>query len=187
MRSAKGGSHNARDKLRLTVTRHTYRGHQLRGGGEGRARVFDHGEVRFVILQLIADKPRYGYEVIKAIEQKIGGGYSPSPGIVYPTLTMLEELGYAEAATRGGKKLYTITSEGKAAVRSNKATIDAILKRIAGTNSTRSDALAPQLVRAMENLNLALRLRLERGPPTDDEIRAIAAALDRTAIEVEQS
>ena len=185
MSSAKRG---ARGELRLSPPRQTYRGpHHIRAGGETRSRVFDHGEVRFVILQLIAEKPRYGYEIIKAIEEKLGGTYSPSPGVVYPTLTMLEELGYAVATSRGGKKHYTITTEGKAAVRTNKRVIDAILKRIGEAGSARGAVLAPQLVRAMENLNVALRLRLERGPPSEEEIRAIAAALDRTALEVEQS
>src|SRR6201996_2992580 len=65
------------------------------GGGGGRERHFDNGELRFVILQLIADKPSYGYEIIKAIEERLAGAYAPSPGVVYPTLTMLEEEGYA--------------------------------------------------------------------------------------------
>src|ERR1700675_3700811 len=80
------------------------------GGGGGRERHFDNGELRFVILQLIADKPSYGYEIIKAIEERLSGAYAPSPGVVYPTLTLLEEEGYATVSSaEGGKKLYTVT------------------------------------------------------------------------------
>src|ERR1051326_5989369 len=84
--------------------------HRMRGGWRG-GRVFDHGDLRLLILQLIAEKPRHGYELIKAIEEQLGGSYSPSPGVIYPTLTMLEELGYAGLAANqdSGKKLYEIT------------------------------------------------------------------------------
>jgi hypothetical protein len=75
-----------------------------RSGGSGR--IFRHGGLRFVLLQLVADKPCHGYELIKAIEERLGGSYSPSPGTVYPTLTLLEELGYVsvDAADGGGRK-----------------------------------------------------------------------------------
>src|SRR5712691_1530926 len=98
-----------------------------RGGGRRHGRVFDHGDLRFVILQLIAESPRHGYEIIKAIEDKLGGAYSPSPGVVYPTLTLLEELGYATlSASEGSKKLYSITQEGVAYLDSNRETVAAI-------------------------------------------------------------
>ena len=76
-------------------------GHHRGGGRGGRlGRVFDHGDLRYVLLQLIAEKPRHGYELIKAIEEKFGGTYSPSPGSIYPTLTLLEELGYLRVGNR---------------------------------------------------------------------------------------
>jgi DNA-binding PadR family transcriptional regulator len=70
-------------------------GHRRHGGGHGRSglrRFFAHGDLRLVILRLIAEKPRHGYEIIKAIEERVAGAYSPSPGVIYPTLTLLEEL-----------------------------------------------------------------------------------------------
>jgi DNA-binding PadR family transcriptional regulator len=73
---------------------------------------FQKGDLKYVILSLIKDKPRYGYEVIKALEEKSHGFYAPSPGVVYPTLQMLEEMGYAGSTERDGKKVYTITEEG---------------------------------------------------------------------------
>ena len=105
-----------------------------RGGGRGGrvARVFDHGDLRYVLLHLIAEKPRYGYELIKAIEEQVGGMYSPSPGVIYPTLTLLEELGYLQPEiAEGTRKLYSITGEGAAFLAANRALVDAILGRMA--------------------------------------------------------
>ena len=85
-------------------------GRRGRGG-----RFFDQGDLRLVILALLAEQPRHGYEIIKAIEERLGGAYAPSPGVVYPTLTWLEELGYAEVqSAQGNRKLYAITAEGRA-------------------------------------------------------------------------
>ena len=160
--------------------------HHMRGGRLGR--VFDQGDLRFVMLGLIAEKPRHGYELIKAIEEKLGGVYSPSPGVVYPTLTLLEELGYASVSdSQGGKKLYTITEEGKAFLEANRATVDAIFSRMDAVGAAQGGGPAPQILRAMENLKTALRLRLSRGPLDDAQIRTVAAALDAAALEVEKN
>jgi DNA-binding PadR family transcriptional regulator len=75
--------------------------------------LFERGDLKYVILELLQDKPRHGYEVIKALEERFGGFYTPSPGAVYPTLQMLEDLGYASAVERDGKRVYTITEEGR--------------------------------------------------------------------------
>jgi DNA-binding PadR family transcriptional regulator len=166
--------------------RHGERGFQhLRGG---RARVFDQGDLRFVILKLIAEKPRHGYEIIKDIEDRLAGSYSPSPGVIYPTLTLLEELGYASVgASAGGKKLYSITPEGEAALAANQATVDAIFARIGAISAAHGGGPSPQIVRAMHNLRVALRLRLARGPLSEAEVIAIATALDAAAVTVERS
>jgi DNA-binding PadR family transcriptional regulator len=163
-------------------------GHRRRRGGRRHhGRIFDHGDLRFVVLRLIADGPRHGYEIIKEIEEKLGGSYSPSPGVVYPTLTLLEELGYATVTTGDStKKLYAITPEGSAHLAASKATVDAIFERIAEVRAAHGEGPAPQIVRAMENLKLALRLRLARGPLTDEQKHAVAAALDAAAVAIER-
>jgi DNA-binding PadR family transcriptional regulator len=166
--------------------RHSGR-HGHRGGAGRGDRLFDHGELRFVLLQLIAEKPRHGYEIIKAIEDLAGGTYSPSPGVIYPTLTMLEELGYAALTEQAGKKLYALTEGGAAFLRENQRTVDVVVARMAEAAAARGDGPAPQIVRAVENLRLALRLRLSRGPLTEEQIRAVAAALDGAAAAVEQA
>src|SRR6202035_4310229 len=80
-------------------------------------------------------RARHGYEIIKVLEDKTAGWYSPSPGIVYPTLTVLEEAGYVTAQTEGAKKLYTITDEGRAYLDQNRDFVDAVLERLAKIGS----------------------------------------------------
>lgn len=164
-------------------------GHGGRRGGDGRlGRLFEHGDLRFVILYLIAEKPRHGYEIIKAIEDMARGTYSPSPGTIYPALTLLEDQGYVTVeAGDGSKKLHALSEDGRAYLEANRSTVEALLARIAQVGAARGDSPAPQIVRAVENLKLALRLRLDHGPLNEDQARTIAEALDRAAGEVERS
>jgi DNA-binding PadR family transcriptional regulator len=159
-----------------------------RGSRFGLGRLFAHGDLRLVILHLIAEQPRHGYDIIKAIEDQVGGTYSPSAGVVYPTLTMLEELGYVTVSTGdGAKKLHTITAEGQAYLDSYRPTLDALLARMAEANRTYGGGPTPQILRAMENLKLALQLRLSRGPLSEEQINAVAAAIDGAAVSVERT
>jgi DNA-binding PadR family transcriptional regulator len=93
-------------------------------------RMLAQGDLRLVALALIAEAPRHGYEIIKLLEEKTADWYSPSPGIVYPTLTYLEEAGYVTAAAEGSKKLYTITDGGAAYLKDNREVVDAVLERL---------------------------------------------------------
>jgi len=157
--------------------------HGLRGG-----RFFDRGDLRYVLLHLITERPRHGYELITAIEEQLGGMYSPSPGLVYPTLTMLEELGYIEPETLDGtKKRYGVTPEGRAFLDANRPLVDSILGRMAELRQSYGGGPAPEIVRAMQNLRQALAIRLGRGPLSTEQLRTITAALDRVAGEVERS
>lgn len=162
--------------------RHGHRGHR-RGG----RRMFDHGELRYVVLALIAERPRHGYELIKAIEDRMGGAYSPSPGVIYPTLTLLEELGHVTVAEAEGKKLHTITGEGTAWLAANTTAVEAALARMDSVGAAHGGGPAPEIMRAAENLKLALRLRQGRGPLSEDQARAIAAVLDAAAQAVERT
>jgi len=158
------------------------RGHRRHGG-----RLFDQGDLRWVILSLIAEKPSHGYELIKAIEEKVGGAYSPSPGVVYPTLTLLEDLGHiAPLSAEGARKAFAITPEGEAALAEHEPAVKSIFERVASFAERAGRGGSPQIVRAMENLRLALRLKLERTRPTDEEITRIAAALDAAAQAIER-
>jgi len=158
-----------------------------RRGGR-RVRAFEQGDLRFVILKLIADEPRHGYDIIKAIEDTFGGNYSPSPGVVYPTLTMLEDQGFATVTPgEGSKKLYTLTAEGRAFLDDNKATVDQIFKRMDEVSRRFRGGPAPEIIRAVENFHTALRLRLDRGTLAQDEIAAIAEVIDVAAAKIERS
>jgi DNA-binding PadR family transcriptional regulator len=165
-------------------------------GGHGRGRhghrrggrPFDNGELRLVILQLIADAPRHGYELMKEIEDRLGGTYSPSPGVIYPTLSLLEELGHATVeASAAGKKLYTVTEEGRAFLAANQAAVAAVFARIGARGGSRGGPPPDQLVRAMENLKLALRLKLSSGALHPSQIDTITAALDQAALTIERA
>jgi DNA-binding PadR family transcriptional regulator len=163
-------------------------GRRSHGGGGPHAlgRFFAHGDLRLVILNLIAEKPRHGYDIIKAIEDAVSGAYSPSPGVIYPTLTLLEELGYVTATTEGAKKLHAITDEGRAFLEANRGTLDALLSRMGEAGAVRGGGRSPAIMRAMENLKVALKLRMMRGSITDEQIDAIAAAIDAAASKVEK-
>lgn len=171
---------------------HFGHGRHGRGGGgrrSGPGRFFAQGDLRLVVLRLIAEKPRHGYELIKAIEERAGGAYSPSPGVIYPTLTLLEELGHvtAGAAAEGARKSHELTAEGRAFLEANRPAVDALLARMDEAGRARGGGPAPQVVRAMENLKLALRLRLSRGPLSEEQANAVAAALDAAAVGVERA
>lgn len=100
-------------------------------GGRGRRRqMFESGEMKFVILRLIKEKPRHGYEIIKALEERMGGCYTPSAGTVYPTLQLLEDQGLVKVVETEGKKVYHITPEGEAFLEEHKSTLDDILGRV---------------------------------------------------------
>lgn len=102
------------------------------GGGWMRTgRILAQGDLRLVILALLAERPRHGYDLIRAIEERSAGAYSPSPGVIYPTLTFLEEAGYATVQDEGARKLYAITDAGRRVLEENRALADALLGRIA--------------------------------------------------------
>lgn len=158
-----------------------------RGGPFGRGRFFDNGVLRLVVLALIAEQPRHGYEIIKEIEERTGGAYAPSAGVIYPTLTLLEETGQIEvASSEGNKKLYAATEAGRATVEENRAAIDAVLARFAEAGSDRRPDRDPRLIRAVENVRLALRLKTHSTTLTPEQIDALAELLDETARKIEQ-
>ena len=156
-------------------------------GGRGGGRPFDHGELRLVVLALLAEKPRHGYEIIKAIEDRFGGSYSPSPGVVYPTLTMLEELGHATVEEAEGKKRYTITEQGTAYLAANQAATDRAMGRMQDAGDRPGMGQMLQLMRAMSNFKMAIKMRQRSGPISEEQMKAIIAAIDGAAVSIERS
>ncbi len=158
------------------------------GFGHGRERFFDGGQLRLVILQLIAEKPSYGYEIMKAIEERLSGGYAPSPGVVYPTLTLLEEEGLATvAAAEGNKKLYAATDAGRAVLKENSVILKAIFGRMEQAGKRFGRGRSPQIMRAMMNLKMALGMRTGRGDLNAEQVSKIAEAIDVAARAIDQA
>src|SRR5258707_6235523 len=100
------------------------------GGGRGRRRVLDSNELRLVLLKLIADQPRHGYDLIRAVEEMTHGEYAPSPGVVYPSLTMLQDMGLIdEVKTEGSRKAFEITADGKDHLAEKEEEVEALFER----------------------------------------------------------
>jgi DNA-binding PadR family transcriptional regulator len=173
-----------------------------RGGGEGRGdwfrvgRMLAHGDLKLLALALIEEQPRHGYELIKLIEEKTSGCYSPSPGVVYPTLTFLEEAGYVTAESEGAKKRYSITEEGRAYLEENRDIADLVLARLSGLGKKMArmrrdrdrdeDQSVPQLVSAaLDNLRATAVKRLE-AQDEDAETR-IVEILARAAQDIRKA
>lgn len=153
-----------------------------RGGPRG-GRVFDQGDLKYVILQLLAEKPRHGYEIIKAIEERFGGAYSPSPGTVYPTLTMLEDMGYARVTpAEGGKKVYEITDEGRRYLEENRSAVDDIFSRISDFAQSLFGEPMMQVHRAMKDVGRAVYVSDHKRTP--DQLKRITEILERAAAEI---
>ena len=157
-------------------------------------RLFAQGDLKLLVLALIAEQPRHGYEIIKLIEEKTADWYSPSPGIVYPTLTYLEEAGYVTAATEGSKKLYTITDEGKAHLDANRDVIKVVLDRLTAlgervgrwrrsARGEREGELPPLVDAAIRNLRETVAKRLENDADAESRLVEILA---RTAADLQQ-
>ena len=159
-----------------------------RGEGRGgRRRVFDSGELRLVLLKLIADEPRHGYELIRAIEELTGGSYVPSPGMVYPTLTMLDEMGHiAEAKSEGARKAFAITEAGTSHLAERKEEVEALFARLAELASLRERTDAAPIRRAIGNLRAVLIHRLGRDGVQAQTVHDAVAIIDEAAQRIER-
>ncbi|WP_267395944.1 MULTISPECIES: PadR family transcriptional regulator [unclassified Sphingomonas] len=157
-------------------------------GPRGRGpRMFDGGELRLVLLKLIADETRHGYELIRAIETLTGGAYAPSPGVVYPTLSMLDEMGLtAQQQSDDAKKRFAITDEGRAHLEQNAELVEALFARLAAVGEHRERTNGAPLRRAMGNLRMAVQNRLEQGNITEDTLHDVAALIDEVAQKIER-
>lgn len=159
----------------------TRRGGPFRGG-----RMFEQGDLKYVILQLLDEKPRHGYEIIKELEERFSGTYSPSPGTVYPTLTMLEDLGYARATPEeGGKKIYEITPEGKTYLGENRTQVDDIFERIAQFGSNFFSGGMMEVNHAFKDLGRAVYSTGPRFARDTGRLTKLKEILQRAARDVE--
>ncbi len=150
-------------------------------------RVFEQGDLKYVILRLLQEKPRHGYEVIKELEDRFGGAYSPSPGTVYPTLTMLEDLGYARVSQDdGGRKVYTITAEGSAYLAEHSTTVDSIFDRIARFVEGFLDEPMMAVNHAFRRVGRAAYSHASRNVNDAAKLERVREILDRATAELEE-
>ena len=174
-----------------------------RGGFRG-GRKFAAADLHLIILALLKDKPRHGYELIKALEERSGGFYTPSPGMIYPALTYLEEIGHATVEADGAKKLYSITDEGRKQLEENREVVDTMFRELEQIGSRMEDvrrAFTGEGPRGRHDedeedqdprgsrevfaarLDLKTALREKRGS-SPDEAKRIADILRRAAAEI---
>ncbi len=159
-----------------------FRGGPFRGG-----RMFEHGDLKFVILSLLDERPRHGYDIIKAIEEKSGGTYQPSPGTVYPTLTMLEEMGFARArADEGGKKVYEITDAGRQHLTDHRGTVDDIFSRIARKGAGLTSEAMLEMNRAFKHAARATYSHATQRLDDHAFLRGVAKVLEDAAKAIDE-
>lgn len=154
-----------------------------RGGGRRR---FDGDELRLILLKLIAESPRHGYDLIREIEARTGGAYAPSPGVVYPTLTLLDEMGHvAQQASEGAKKLFAATPEGEAHLAEHAEQVEALMARLTDLSDAKAQGEGGPVRRAMHNLKAAVIGRVQVGADTAT-LHAITDILDDAARRIER-
>jgi DNA-binding PadR family transcriptional regulator len=158
-----------------------------RGGPRGRRRMFEPGELRLVLLKLITDQPRHGYDLIRAIEELTHGSYAPSPGVVYPTLTLLEDMGLIEEQqAEGSRKVFAATADGQAHLEEKADEVEALLARLEDVGRDRRKAGGAPIKRAVGNLLSALWHRVTRDEVDEKTLHDVAAILDEAAQKIER-
>ena len=158
-----------------------------RGRGRRARRMFESGELRLVLLKLIADEPRHGYDLIRAIEELTGGEYAPSPGIIYPTLTLLQDMGLIEeAAGEGPRKAFQATDEGRTHLEERAEEVEGLLERLSDIKPRNEHSAGPAIGRAVKNLMTALSHRVGRDGLDEELLLEIAAILDEAAQRIER-
>jgi len=159
-----------------------------RGGrhqGRRRGGMFESGDMKFVILRLLKEKPRHGYEVITALEEKMNGCYKPSAGTVYPTLQLLEDQGFIKAVDTDGKKVYHITPEGEKYLDENKAVLDEIIDRVRETVRDFAGGAMGEINSAFGHLTKTTYKHAWRKGPDDPGLKTVAEILKKAAADIE--
>ena len=155
--------------------------------GRGRRQMFESGEIKFVILRLLKDKPRHGYEVIKALEERMAGCYTPSPGTVYPTLQMLEDQGYVRGVEADGKKVYELTPEGLKYLEEHRDLLDEIVDRVRETVRDFTGGAVGEVQSEFARLARTTFRHAWRRGPDDPTVKQVAEILKRAADEIEKA
>ena len=159
-----------------------WRGH---GFDPGRGRVFGKGDLKYVILDLLQDRPAHGYELIRALEERFRGFYSPSPGSVYPTLQLLEDLGYVSADQRDAKKVYSITEEGRKFLEENRRAVEDIWGRAGEGWDPEFAAEMREMGSQIRGLGRLFGTEMRAGRVDRDKLRRVREMIARVVREIE--
>lgn len=152
-----------------------------------RKRMFDGGELRLVLLKLIADEPRHGYDLIRQIEEMTGGAYAPSPGVIYPTLTLLDDMGHIGVTeSEGAKKLFAITEAGREELDMHAKLVERLIARLTEVGASRQRGDSAPVRRAMGNLKAVLVNRLDDETLDEATLHAMVALIDEAAQKIER-
>jgi DNA-binding PadR family transcriptional regulator len=154
--------------------------------GGGRERMFESGDVKLVILKLLSEQPSYGYQLIKTMEERLAGGYTPSAGVIYPTLTLLEEEGLAASTVENTKKVYSVTPEGTQYLEENRRRVEALFARLEEAGKGFERGRSPEIMKAFHNLRGAVMARVARGNATAEQIQKIADAINSAATAIDE-
>lgn len=174
------------ERLAEEIARSALSGEPM-GRGGGRRRVFDGGELRLVLLKLIEEQPRHGYDLIREIEERTGGLYAPSAGVVYPTLNVLADMGLiAEQESEGARKVFAVTTAGQAHLTEREEEVAALMARLTDLGAARDRGRRGPIRRAMGNLRSVLQGALDSSSGNEDRQHEIAAILDEAAQRIER-
>lgn len=183
----KGNHHGMAQGFRSGRPQGMGRGEGRVGRGGGRRRLFDGAALKLILLRLIEQQPRHGYDLIRKIEKLSGGIYAPSPGVIYPTLTLLSEMGQIEEViAEGSRKQFAITTAGSAHLNQNHEVIEQLMERLSRLASDDSTADHTPVMRALDNLASVLRHRLSREGTAMNTAHDAAALIDEAAQKIER-
>lgn len=147
-------------------------------------RLFESGHMKLLVLYLVQQAPKHGYELMKDIGEIVGGGYSPSAGTIYPTLNYLEDMQFISAQKTAGRKQYSIEPEGGRYLETQQVQLQHVLDRFETRREIQNNQQLIDIRRAMENLKTALKLKLKTDSMTAEQVRNIAEKIDHAAIEI---
>jgi DNA-binding PadR family transcriptional regulator len=169
---------------------HRHEGHEARMFERGRGRrrrLFDSGELRLVLLKLIEEQPRHGYDLIREVENRSGGAYAPSPGMVYPLLTLLLDMGLVEETEgENARKLFAITEAGRVYLENHADVAESALAKLQTLFEMRERTDAAPVARAMQNLKAAVHNRLSAEGVDKAVILQVAGLIDQAASGIER-
>lgn len=157
-----------------------------RGFDPRRGRVFEKGDLKYVILDLLEGEPSHGYEVMRALERRFRGFYSASPGSVYPTLQLLEDLGYVSATQRDGKKVYSVTDEGRKFLQENRRSVEDIWGRVGGGWNPEVAGELHEIKHELRDLGRLFGRRMREGSLDRERLRRIREVISGAAREIEE-